>query len=76
MSCAANFAWVNRQSMTFLTRQAFSKIFHEDPDDLEMNVVYDTSHNICKIEEHIVDGKPKQVLVHRKVFFFLLYYCY
>ena len=26
MACAANFAWVNRSSMTFLTRQAFAKV--------------------------------------------------
>ena len=25
MSAAANYAWVNRSSMTFLTRQAFAK---------------------------------------------------
>ncbi|KAK2956258.1 putative RNA-splicing ligase RtcB like protein [Blattamonas nauphoetae] len=66
MSCAANFAWVNRQSMTFLTRQAFSKIFRQDPDDLGMTMLYDTSHNICKTEQHMVDGKPRQLLVHRK----------
>lgn len=68
MSAAANFAWVNRQSMTYLVRQAFSKIFKEDPDDLEMRLVYDTSHNICKIEEHAVDasGRPHRCFVHRK----------
>lgn len=26
MAAAANFAWVNRSSMTFLTRQAFAKV--------------------------------------------------
>ena len=66
MSCAANYAWVNRSSMTFLCRQAFAKMFHQTPDDLDMHVVYDVSHNIAKIEEHVVDGQLKTLLVHRK----------
>lgn len=47
--------------------QAFAKQFHLTPDDLDMHVIYDVSHNIAKIEEHIVDGKQKTLLVHRKV---------
>jgi len=66
MAAAANFAWVNRQSMTFLTRQTFAKAFNSTPDDLDMHVIYDVSHNIAKVEEHLVDGKLKQLLVHRK----------
>lgn len=66
MAAAANFAWVNRASMTFLTRQAFSKVFNSNPDDLDMHVIYDVSHNVAKVEDHIVDGKPMQLLVHRK----------
>ena len=52
MAAAANFAWVNRSSMTFLARQSFSKMFKMDPDDLDMHVIYDVSHNIAKFEEH------------------------
>ena len=33
MACAANYAWVNRSSMTFLCRQAFAKMFDSTPDD-------------------------------------------
>lgn len=66
MSAAANFAWVNRSSMTFLTRQAFAKSFNSNPDDLDMHVIYDVSHNIAKIEHHLVDGVNKKLLVHRK----------
>ncbi len=36
-------------SMTFLTRQAFAKMFKTSPDDLDMHVVYDVSHNIAKV---------------------------
>ena len=49
MAAAANYAWVNRSSMTFLVRQAFGKVFGQAPDDLDMNVVYDVSHNIAKV---------------------------
>jgi len=66
MACAANFAFVNRTTMTFLVRQAFSKIFNTTPDDLDMHLIYDVSHNIAKVEEHFVDGKQKTLLVHRK----------
>ena len=57
MAAAANFAWVNRSSMTFLARQSFAKMFQMDPDDLDMHVIYDVSHNIAKFEEHT--GKQK-----------------
>jgi len=66
MAAAANYAWVNRTSMTFLVRQAFAKLFHTTPDDLDMHVVYDVSHNIAKVEEHEVNGERKRLLVHRK----------
>ena len=53
MAAAANYAWVNRSTMTFLTRQAFGKVFKSTPDDLDMHLIYDVSHNIAKIEEHV-----------------------
>ena len=53
MAAAANNAWVNRSTMTFLTRQAFGKVFKSTPDDLDMHLIYDVSHNIAKIEEHV-----------------------
>lgn len=49
MACAANYAWVNRSSMTFLARQAFAKLFNKTPDELDMHVIYDVSHNIAKV---------------------------
>ncbi|GBF89638.1 tRNA-splicing ligase-like protein [Raphidocelis subcapitata] len=66
MACAANYAWVNRSSMTFLARQAFAKAFSSTPDDLDMHVVYDVSHNIAKVEDHMVNGREARLLVHRK----------
>lgn len=66
MAAAANFAWVNRSAMTFLTRQAFAKVFGKTPQQLDMQMVYDVSHNIAKVETHVVDGVQRQLLVHRK----------
>ncbi|KAF8821098.1 Dna segment, Chr 10, Wayne State University 52, expressed family protein [Cardiosporidium cionae] len=60
MAAAANYAWVNRASMTFLARQAFSKVFQQTPDDLDMHVIYDVSHNIAKIEIRV--ASPKLVM--------------
>jgi tRNA-splicing ligase RtcB len=50
--------------MTFLARQAFSKIFNSTPDDLDMHLIYDVSHNIAKVEEHFIDGKLLDNIVH------------
>ncbi len=63
MRAAANFAWANRQGMTHFTRQAFKRIFGEKED---LRVVYDVCHNIAKLERHRVNGKEREVLVHRK----------
>lgn len=46
--------------------QAFAKMFKTTPDDLDMHVIYDVSHNIAKVEEHFIDNKQKTLLVHRK----------
>lgn len=66
MAAAANYAWVNRSAMTFLARQTFAKMFGQTPDDLDMHVIYDVSHNIAKVEEHVVAGERRRLLVHRK----------
>ena len=41
-------------------------MFQTTPDDLDMHVIYDVSHNIAKVEEHFIDGRQKSLLVHRK----------
>ena len=66
MAAAANYAWVNRSTMTFLCRQAFARQFNTTPEELDMHVIYDVSHNIAKMEQHYVDGKMRTLLVHRK----------
>ncbi|BFI73055.1 tRNA-splicing ligase RtcB [Nanoarchaeota archaeon] len=66
MSAAANFAWNNRQIITYWIRKSFEKVFNHPAEDIGLNVVYDVAHNIAKIEEHKVDGKTKKLIVHRK----------
>ncbi|VDM44639.1 unnamed protein product [Toxocara canis] len=46
--------------------KAFAKVFSMSPDDLDMHVIYDVSHNIAKMEEHLIDDRPRQLCVHRK----------
>lgn len=66
MAAAANFAWANRSCMTYLARRAFAETFGKTPEELDMHLVYDVSHNIAKIERHEVEGVVKTLLVHRK----------
>ncbi|MCD4703577.1 MAG: RtcB family protein [Methanosarcinaceae archaeon] len=66
MLCAANYAWMNRQVITHWTREVFESAFGGDMDDLGMDLVYDVTHNVAKLEEHVIDGKKKDVYVHRK----------
>jgi len=66
MACAANYAWANRQCIAHWSREAFSRVFGRTPDQLGMAQIYDVAHNIAKIEQHMVDGRPVTVCVHRK----------
>ncbi|HYT00732.1 MAG TPA: RtcB family protein [Thermoplasmata archaeon] len=66
MCCGANFAWNNRQLITFGVRNAFSKVLGESAESLGVEIVYDVCHNIGKIEEHAIDGTRRKVVVHRK----------
>ena len=66
MSCAANFAWANRQVLLHRCREIFMNVMGLGPKALGMNLLYDVSHNIAKKEQHVVDGKERLVCVHRK----------
>lgn len=66
MFAALNFAWSNRQMITHWTRKSFERVFDQTEADLDMKLVYDVSHNIAKVERHKVDGKERDVVVHRK----------
>ena len=62
MRAAINCAFANRQILTQLTRDAFAWIFS----NANLSLLYDVSHNTCKVEQHLVDGKAKTLFVHRK----------
>jgi tRNA-splicing ligase RtcB len=66
MAAAANFAWNNRQIIMDLARKSILKTFNMATSNLGFRLVYDVCHNVAKIEEHDIDGKKKQVCVHRK----------
>lgn len=66
MSSACNYAWANRQCITHWTREAFRKVFRNDPEHLGMRLVYDVAHNLAKKEEHTYNGKRRVLYVHRK----------
>ena len=66
MKCAVNMAFANRQVIYHYIKEVFSDFFGQSPDDLGMRMIYDVSHNNAKIESHLVDGKSKKLLVHRK----------
>jgi tRNA-splicing ligase RtcB len=66
MKCAANMGFANRQVILHRLREVFSHVFHRSPEDLGMKMIYDVSHNTAKLEKHLVDGKMRQLLVHRK----------
>ncbi|MDH3656992.1 MAG: RtcB family protein [Nitrosopumilus sp.] len=66
MFTALNFAWSNRQMITHWTRKSFQRVFNQTESDLDMKLVYDVAHNIAKVEKHKVDGKERNVVVHRK----------
>lgn len=62
MRAAINCALANRQIITHLTRKVFAEILPE----ARLDLLYDVSHNTCKVEEHLIQGRKKRVYVHRK----------
>lgn len=66
MKCGLNMSFANRQVILHRIREVFSDVFGKSAEALGMHQVYDVSHNTAKLEEHIVDGKMRSLLVHRK----------
>ncbi len=63
MRAGINCALANRQVITHLARKAFSGLFPGE----SLPLLYDVSHNTCKVESHqLGDGTTKRVYVHRK----------
>ncbi|HEY8524080.1 MAG TPA: RtcB family protein [Acidimicrobiales bacterium] len=61
MAAAANYGRANRHMLAVAARRAFAAA---GVGDLEL--VYDVSHNLAKLEYHEVDGARRLLCVHRK----------
>jgi len=62
MAAAANYGRANRQLLAEAARDAFAKAVGSR----ELDLVYDVSHNLAKLEEHVVEGERRRLCVHRK----------
>lgn len=62
MRAAVNCAFANREILSHYTRRVFRHFFPER----DLQLLFDVSHNTCKVEQHRVDGKLREVFVHRK----------
>ena len=58
---AANYGRANRQLLGHAARRAFAETGLG-----ELRLLYDVSHNLAKIENHVVDGATRRLCVHRK----------
>lgn len=62
MRAAINCALANREIIGHLTRQVFAQFFAH----AELPLMFDVSHNTCKVETHDLDGEARELYVHRK----------
>ena len=61
MRAGINCALANRQIITHLARKVFTEVLGVD-----LTLLYDVSHNTCKLEEHLVEGRRRKLYIHRK----------
>ena len=70
MASAANYAWANRQVLAHRARRILDDVLagavSTSRKDRELTLVYDVTHNIAKVEEYPIDGKPTRLIIHRK----------
>lgn len=64
INCGINAAFANRQALAHLTRKAFASALGVD--EKSIRTLYEIGHNTAKLEKHTVDGKMKDLIVHRK----------
>ena len=64
MCAAANYAWCNREVISWEVRKAWKTIFGKEGANLKL--LYDVAHNIAKIETYTINEKEQKVIVHRK----------
>jgi tRNA-splicing ligase RtcB len=66
MKAAANYAFANRQVLTFHIRNSFEQVLAGKVTNHHIFQIYDIAHNMAKIETHRIDGKSVKLCVHRK----------
>jgi tRNA-splicing ligase RtcB len=66
LAAAANYAFANRQLLAHQVRETVQRVLRLGPRDAGIRTVYDVGHNNAKFESHEVDGRRRDVLVHRK----------
>jgi tRNA-splicing ligase RtcB len=66
MKAAANYAFANRQVLTFHIRRSFEQVLAGQVKNHHVYQVYDIAHNMAKIEEHEANGRRLKLCVHRK----------
>jgi tRNA-splicing ligase RtcB len=62
MRAGINCALANRQIITHLARETFARLLPR----ARLTLLYDVSHNTCKRESHLVEGRRRELFVHRK----------
>ncbi len=62
MRAAINCALANREILGHFSRRVFEHYFPNH----HLDLLFDVSHNTCKVEPHMVDGKRRELFVHRK----------
>jgi tRNA-splicing ligase RtcB len=62
MRAAINCALANRQIVGHLAREAFSRVLPA----AKLELLFDVSHNTCKLEKHVVEGRERRLFIHRK----------
>jgi tRNA-splicing ligase RtcB (3'-phosphate/5'-hydroxy nucleic acid ligase) len=66
MKGGVNMSFANRQVILHRIREVFSGMFGRPAERLGLHMVYDVCHNTAKLERHMVGGKERTLLVHRK----------
>ncbi len=62
MRAAINCALANREILGHYARRVFAHFFP----GRDLRLLFDVSHNTCKVEPHLVEGEPRELFVHRK----------
>ncbi len=62
MRAAINCALANREILGHFTRRVFTHFFPNN----DLQLLFDVSHNTCKVEQHHIKGRRRNLFVHRK----------